>query len=128
MWVDPRAISKKAAVVNEVDSDCVLKNNNVVILADEIEIDNSDQLPRVGLTQRQIMEDAIADSQYAYILCDEIDDSAPDESDVATSTKFGRVMIGSGIDLNNGKISVPIPAKASTEVFGIVKIGSGREY
>jgi hypothetical protein len=53
MWVDPRAVMKKAAVVNEVDADCQLKNNNVVILADEIEIDNSDQLPRVGLTQRQ---------------------------------------------------------------------------
>jgi hypothetical protein len=53
MWVDPRVISKKSAVVNEVDSDCVLKNNNVVILADEIEIDNSDQLPRVGLKAKK---------------------------------------------------------------------------
>jgi hypothetical protein len=98
MWVDPRAISKKSAVVNEVDSDCQLKNNNVVILADNVEIDNSDQLPRVGLTQRQVVSDAIADSQYTYILCDEIDDSVPDESDIATATKFGRVMIGDGIN------------------------------
>ncbi|MDR2107144.1 MAG: discoidin domain-containing protein [Holosporaceae bacterium] len=125
MWVDPRAVSKKAAVVNEVDADYQLKNNNVVILADAIEIDNGDQLPRVGLTQRQILNDVISDSQYTYILCDEIDDSAPDESDIATSEKFGRVMIGSGIDLNNGKISVPTPTRASTEVFGVVKIGSG---
>jgi hypothetical protein len=82
MWVDLRTITKKAAVVNEVDSDCQLKNNNVVILADEVEIDNSDQLPRVGLTQRQILSDVIIDSQYTYILCDAIDESAPDESDI----------------------------------------------
>jgi hypothetical protein len=36
MWVDPRAIMKKAAVVNEVDDDCILKNNNVVILTMEL--------------------------------------------------------------------------------------------
>jgi hypothetical protein len=125
MWVDPRSISKKATVVNEVDDDCVLKNNNVVILADEIEIDNSDQLPRVGLTQRQVISDVIADSQYTYILCDAIDESAPDESDIATRTKFGRVMIGPGIEDDNGKISVPAPIKASKTNFGIVKIGSG---
>jgi hypothetical protein len=125
MWVDPRAISKKAALVNEVDSDCQLKNNNVVILIDEIEIDNSDQLPRVGLTQRQIISDAISDSQYTYIICDEIDDSAPDESDIATGTKFGRVMVGDGINNDNGKISVPAPPKASKTVHGLVKIGPG---
>jgi hypothetical protein len=125
MWVDPRAISKKAAVVNETDSDCVLKNNNVVILANEIEIDNSDQLPRVGLTQRQIISDAILDSQYTYILCDEIDETASDESDIATRERFGRVKIGPGIDLDNGKISVPTPVKASKTTFGIVKIGAG---
>jgi hypothetical protein len=125
MWVDPRAISKKAAVVNEVDDDCVLKNNNVVILADDVEIDNSDQLPRVGLTQRQILDDIISDSQYAYILCDAIDETAPDESDIATREKFGRVMIGSGIEDDNGKISVPAPVKASKTNFGIVKIGPG---
>ncbi|GHU15348.1 hypothetical protein FACS189449_12920 [Alphaproteobacteria bacterium] len=125
MWVDPRAIAKKSSVVNETNSDCVLKNNNVVILANEIEIDNSDQLPRVGLTQRQIISDAIADSQYTYILCDEIDESAPDESDIATRTKFGRVKIGPGIDLNGGTISIPTPTKASKTTFGIVKIGPG---
>jgi hypothetical protein len=82
-------------------------------------------LPRVELTQRQILSDAIADSQYTYILCDAVDESAPDESDIATSTKLGRVMIGSGIEVENGKISVPTPVKASTEVFGVVKAGSG---
>jgi hypothetical protein len=125
MWIDPRAVLKKSSVVNEVDADCVLKNNNVVILADDIEIDNSDQLPRVGLTQRQVLSDVIADSQYTYILCDEIDESAPDESDIATREKFGRVMIGDGINDDNGKISVPTPVKASKTEFGIVKIGPG---
>jgi hypothetical protein len=102
-----------------------LKNNNVVILTDEIETDNSDQLPRVGLTQRQILADAIADSQYTYILCDAIDESAPDESDIATATKFGRVMIGPGIEYDNGVISNPPPQKASKTNYGIVKIGPG---
>jgi hypothetical protein len=123
--VDPRAITKKSAVVNEVDLDCQLKNNNVVILADDIEIDNSDQLPRVGLTQRQVLSDTIADCQYTYILGDEIDETAPDESDIATREKFGRVMIGPGIDLDNGKISYTPPPKASKTVHGLVKIGPG---
>jgi hypothetical protein len=125
IWVDPRAISKKAAVVNEVDTDCQLKNNNVVILTDEIEIDNSDQLPRVGLTQRQTIDGVIADSQYAYMLCDEIDESTPDESDIATREKFGRVKIGSGIDIINGKISHAPPPLASKTAYGLVKIGPG---
>jgi hypothetical protein len=34
-------------------------------------------------------------------------------------------MVGPGIDIENGKISVPTPVKASTEVFGVVKIGPG---
>jgi hypothetical protein len=125
LWIDPRAVLKKSSVLNEVDDDCVLKNNNVVILADEIEIDNSDQLPRIGLTQRQILSDVISDAQYTYILCNEIDESVPDESDIATKEKFGRVMIGPGIEDDNGKISVPAPAKASKTNFGIVKIGPG---
>jgi hypothetical protein len=56
-------------------------------------------------------------------LCDEIDKSSPDESDIATREKFGRVMIGLEIDLDNGKISMPTPVKASKTEFGIVKIG-----
>jgi hypothetical protein len=125
MCVDPRAITKKSAVVNEVNADCQLKNNNVVILVDDIEIDNSDQLPRVGLTQRQIISDAIVDSSYTCILCNEIDESALDESDIATREKFGRVMIGPGIDLDNGKISHTPPPKASKTVYGLVKICPG---
>jgi hypothetical protein len=58
-------------------------------------------------------------------LCDAIDENAPDESDIATREKFGRVMIGSGIKDDNGKISVSAPLKASKTNFGIVKIGPG---
>jgi hypothetical protein len=125
MWIDPRAVLKKTFFVKSVDSTCVLQNNSVIILVDENEIDNSDQLPRVGLTQRQILSDVIVDSQYTYILCDVIDETVPDESDIATATKFGRVMIGPGIGYDNGKIFIPTPVKASTKVFGIVKIGPG---
>ena len=124
-WIDPRAILKKAPTVKETISDVQLPNNSTMILADVHETDLRDDLPRHGLTQRQINSDASADSSYTYILCDTVDDTAEDESDIATHEKFGRVKIGSGINLNNGEISVPIMGFASENNFGLVKIGSG---
>ena len=96
-----------------------------MILDDSVETENVDDVPRHGLTQRQISSDATADSSYTYILCDTIDDTAEDESDIATHEKFGRVKIGSGINVNNGEISVPVIGVATANDFGLVKIGSG---
>ena len=124
-WIDPRAILKKAPTVKETISDVQLQNNGTMILADVRETDLRDDLPRHGLTQRQINSDTTADSSYTYILCDEIDDTAEDESDIATYEKFGRVKIGSGINVNNGEISVPVIGVATANNFGLVKIGSG---
>ena len=124
-WIDPRAILKKAPTVKETVSDVQLQNNGTIILADVHETDLSDDLPRHGLTQRQINSDASADSSYTYILCDEIDDTAEDNSDIASATNFGRVKIGSGINVHNGEISVPIIGVASENDFGTVKIGEG---
>ena len=124
-WVDPRAILKKAPTIKETTSDVQLQNNGTVILADIHETNLRDDLPQLGLTQRQINSDTTADSAYTYILCDEIDDTAEDESDIATHEKFGRVKIGSGINLDNGIISIPTIGVASTIEFGLVKIGDG---
>ena len=125
MWIDPRAVLKKAPTVKEVVSDVQLQNNGTTILAEVQETDLRDDLPRHGLTQRQINSNTSADSSYTYILCDTIDDTAEDESDIATREKFGRVKIGSGINVNNGEISVPVIGVATENNFGLVKIGSG---
>ncbi len=125
MWIDPRAVLKRSPTVKKVVSDAQLQNNGTMILADVHETDLRDDVPRHGLTQRQISSDATADSSYTYILCDEIDDTAEDESDIATREKLGRVKIGSGINVNNGEISVPVIGVASENDFGLVKIGSG---
>ena len=125
MWIDPRAVLKKAPTVKETISDVQLPNNSTMILNDSVESESIDDVPRHGLTQRQINSDTSADSSYTYILCDTIDDTAEDESDIATHEKFGRVKIGSGINLNNGEISVPIIGIASENEFGLVKIGDG---
>ena len=124
-WIDPRAILKKAPTVKETVSDVQLQNNGTMILADVHETDLRDDLPQHGLTQRQISSDTTADSSYTYILCDEIDDTTEDESDIATREKFGRVKIGSGINVNNGEISVPVIGVATENDFGTVKIGEG---
>ena len=124
-WADPRAILKKAPTVKETISDVQLQNNGTMILADVHETDLRDDLPRHGLTQRQINSDTSADSSYTYILCNEIDDTAEDESDIATREKFGRVKIGSGINVNNGEISVPTIGVATENNFGLVKVGNG---
>jgi len=124
-WVDPRAILKKAPTVKETTEDLQLPNNCTVILGDVSSTDSIDDLPRHGLTTRQTNSDTSADSSYTYILCDEIDDTVEDESDIATREKFGRVKIGSGINVNNGEISVPVIGVASENDFGTVKIGEG---
>ncbi|MBR1734829.1 MAG: discoidin domain-containing protein, partial [Alphaproteobacteria bacterium] len=124
-WIDPRAILKKAPTVKETISDVQLQNNVTMILNDSVESESIDDVPRHGLTQRQINSDTSADSSYTYILCDEIDDSAEDESDIATREKFGRVKIGSGINVNNGEISMPVIGVATENDFGTVKIGEG---
>ncbi|MBR1735240.1 MAG: discoidin domain-containing protein, partial [Alphaproteobacteria bacterium] len=116
---------KKAPTVKETVSDIQLQNNGTMILADVHETDLRDDLPRHGLTQRQINSDTSADSSYTYILCGMIDDTAEDESDIATREKFGRVKIGSGINVTNGEISVPTIGIATENDFGTVKIGEG---
>lgn len=126
-WIDPRAILKKAPTIKETISDVQLQNNGTIILREVSEMDAVDDFPAHGLTQRSIDSDVIADPAYTYILSDEIDDTSEDEFDIATHEKFGRVKIGSGINLNNGEISVPVIGAASKDNFGLVKIGEGFE-
>jgi len=123
-WIDPRTILKKAPTIKETETDVQLPNNCTMILEDEVETE-SDDVPRQSLAQMQINSDATADSSYSYILCDTIDDTAEDDSDIATNEKFGRVKIGTGININDGTISVPVIGLASKQDFGMVRVGSG---
>ncbi len=125
MWVDPKAIYKRATKVSETNGDFSAKTNNVVILGDEVEIDNGGELPRLELTQRQVSADTTGDSQYSYIITDEVEEHGDDESDIASKTNFGRVKIGDGIDLNDGIISVAEYPQCSKTTHGVVKIGDG---
>lgn len=125
MWVDPKALYKRSTTISEVSEDYNAKTNNVVILAEEIEIDNGGELPRFELTQRQVNSDVFGDSQYSYIIADEIEEHGDDESDIASKTNFGRVKIGDGIDLDDGTISVAEYSKCSKTNHGVVKIGDG---
>lgn len=125
-WMDPRALQKRAPVVNETSADLQLKCNNIVILADSIEIDNSDQLPRHGLILRQVSSNETIDENYSYILRDESEETDTSDSDIASKTNYGRVKIGNGIDVDeNGVISVSGVGIASKTEAGIVKIGDG---
>ena len=124
-WLDPRAILKKAPTVKETTADAQLPNNCTMILGDAVENEGVEDVSRRGLTQRQVNSDTLADSTCSYVLCDTIDDTTEDDSDIATTEKFGRVKIGSGINVNNGTISVPVIGVASENDFGLVKIGSG---
>ncbi len=124
MWLDPRSILKKSAVIKNAIDDIDLPNNGTVILKDEFEIDN-DELQRHRLVQLQTKDDAVLDSCCSYILCNEVDDTADDDSDIATRDKLGRVKIGSGVNVDNGTISVPTIGVTSKDDFGIVKIGDG---
>lgn len=122
-WIDPRVITKKAFVIREAVADVVLPNNGSVILADELEIDNSSGFARYGLTQRQITDSENADSNYSYILCTQKDADFEEESDLATRESYGRVRIGDGINVENGTISVWETALATKTTAGLVKIG-----
>ena len=124
-WVDPRVILKRSPSVKEIIGNTKLKNNSINILTDTAETDGNDLVPRSGLNQRQITSDVIGDTACTYLLADNIDNSLEEESDIASASKFGRVKIGEGIEVNNGTISVPVIGKASTSDFGLVQIGAG---
>lgn len=124
-WVDPRAILKKSATVENVTDDNTLRSNSFSILADEVEI-GSDDIPQQGITPHQVANSSTLDSFHGYILTDEIENE--DEGlDLASKTNFGRVKVGDGFDVNNGVISVPKIPTATQETPGIIQIGEGFE-
>ena len=123
-WVDPRAILKQSGDVVNVSTDYMLPNNGVAILSDSVS-ENTERIPRQGISPRQSTSDIIADPYVGYILKDTIEESTEEDDNIATTEKFGRVRVGTGININNGVISVPEVPVASSEEFGLVKIGSG---
>ena len=123
-WIDPRAILKYAVKIQWISGDFNLPNNGLVILDDKLS-ETHDDLPIQGMSSRQISNDITADSFGSYILKDEIEAEDAEENDLASKTKFGRVKIGTGINVENGVISVPNIGIASKDEFGLVKIGDG---
>ena len=123
-WIDPRTILKQSPITDEATTDKQLPNNGLMILRDSTEKSSDEQLPSRGVTPIQSTSDVVADSFGGYILKDTIE-SENEEDDIATSTKFGRVKIGSGINVSNGVISVPVIGTASKNDFGLVKVGDG---
>ena len=122
-WIDPRAVLSKAFKVRTYASDVNGESNTLSRINDEIDCD-SEQVQRVGISPRQITEDVTADSFSGYILTDEIEGDVEDD-DFASKEKFGRVKVGSGINVENGVISVPTIGVASRDELGLVKIGDG---
>ena len=126
MWADPRSILKRAQRLKEAIEDCKCDSNTSIILRDEPETDNGEQLPRIGLTLKQITEDTEGTAFVLHIFQDEAEES-PDVSEYATREKHGIVKIGHGFEVTNGVISVPDIPMASESVAGLVKIGENVE-
>lgn len=126
-WADPRALFKKLHKLKETTSDCKCGSNASIILCNEIEIDNGDELPRLGFTLKQFDSDATGIAFVSHIFQDEVERN-PDDSEYATRDKHGTVKIGHGIEVTNGEISVPDIPMASETVAGLVKIGNNVDY
>lgn len=126
-WADPRALFKKLHKLKETTGDCKCGSNASIILCNEIEIDNGDELPRLGFTLKQFDSDATGIAFVSHIFQDEVERN-PDDSEYATRDKHGTVKIGHGIEVTNGEISVPDIPMASETVAGLVKIGANVNY
>lgn len=123
-WTDPRALYKKLHKTKEVDTDASCDTNSTVILCDAIEIDNGDELPRLGLTIKQATEDMMGVAFGSYVFRDDVEETE-EAANYATKAKHGIVKVGAGFEVENGVISVPgLPLASSTQA-GIVKLGDG---
>jgi len=100
------------------------KKNETHIFVDETEIENSEQLPRVNLTNCQILSDTVLDSNSSVIVCDEIE-KVEESLELATNQNYGFVKVGYGFTNNEGTISAQIVPVAEEDSVGIIKAGNG---
>ena len=98
--------------------------NETHIYADEAEIENDEQLPKVELTNCQAKSDFNAENNESVIFCDDAEE-IEEQIQIATCENFGLVKIGDGFSNDAGTISTQVILKATEEDFGIVKVGNG---
>ena len=98
--------------------------NESHIYADEAEIENDKQLPKVELTNCQAKSDLNAENNESVIFCNEPEE-IEEQIQIATRKNFGLVKIGDGFLNNAGTISAPIITKATEDNLGIIKAGDG---
>lgn len=122
VWIDSRSLIKRSMKVSEVDTNYEIENSDSIVLnsSNEAQISNE---PRLELSTRQAADNVIFDANTSIILNDSVESDSGEPSNIASKTEFGRVIIGSGITVSNGVISVPEKPVATTTSTGVVKIG-----
>lgn len=121
-WGNVLEISKNGMTVQENSEKS--QSNETHIFADESEIENEEQLPKIELMNCQAKSDLEAINNESVIFCDNAEE-IEEELPIATHENFGLVKVGSGFTNDTGTISAPIISKATTEEFGIIKTGNG---
>lgn len=121
-WGNILEISKSGMTPQENSE--IRQANETHIYADEAEIENDEQLPKVELTNYRAKSDLGPESNSSVIFCDEIE-GVEDESKIATNLNYGFIKVGNGISVDDGIISAPIITKATEDNSGIIKTGDG---
>ena len=121
-WGDLLEVSKNGMTTQE---NCeTSRANETHIFADEAEIKNETQLPKVELTNCQAKSDFETENNESVILKDEVEETI-EEIPIVTHKNFGLVKIGDGFSNDNGTISAQIISNATKENIGTIKIGDG---
>ena len=121
-WGNILEISKNGMTLQENSE--TSQGNETHIYADETEIENDEQLPKVELTNCQAKSDFNAENNESVIFCDDAEE-IEEQIQIATCENFGLVKIGDGFSNDAGTISTQVILKATEEDFGIVKVGDG---
>ncbi len=121
-WGNILEISKNGMTPQENSK--ISQANETHIYADETEIENDKQLPKVELTNYRAKSDLGPESNSSVIFCDGIE-KVEDESQIATNLNYGLIKVGDEINIDNGTISAPIITKATEDNLGIIKTSDG---
>jgi hypothetical protein len=124
-WDNLSEVSKNGMTVQQNSE--TSKPNQTHIYMNDAEIENSEQLPRADLANRQITENVFTESNESFIVRDEIEQIIGSKATLASRCNYGLVKIGDGINDEGGKISIDEIGVASKENFGLVKIGNNLE-
>ncbi|MBR1734827.1 MAG: hypothetical protein IJ730_05200, partial [Alphaproteobacteria bacterium] len=121
-WGNILEISKNGMTIQENSE--TSRANETHIYADETEIENDKQLPKIELTNCQAKSDLESANNESVIFCnepEEIEEQIP----IATRENFGLVKIGNGFINDSGTISTQIISNATENDLGIIKTSDG---